>query len=334
MDFAGSARTVRIRSSQPVVQKPASSGYARYVGRVGALAFAMGVGAGIASMPTAFADTTGSGGSTGSGPSADAGPTRSSQSAAGNQSRSRVAASRSARSAGLPSRPEPAPSPAASSRASVRASAAVPVDASAVPVSDGPSEPIITAAPAAQPAASPVPASGAGGGSSSPVTTPVEWTALAVARGEIGSRSRAVPAAAASGTSVTSTPVITANSGTPEKTASAVGIGGFRLFGNGTAENPDAGILWGNGYSWTAETCDAGLACVGGRGSLLFGDGGSGFNGGNGGAAGLFGTGGAGGNGIAAVNDGRGGNGGNGGFLAGDGGLGGVGAEATAEGVG
>lgn len=40
------------------------SGYARYVGRIGALAFALGVGAAIASMPAvAFADTAGSAGS-------------------------------------------------------------------------------------------------------------------------------------------------------------------------------------------------------------------------------------------------------------------------------
>ena len=35
------------------------SGYAKYVGRVGALALALGVGSGIAAMPVAFADTTG-----------------------------------------------------------------------------------------------------------------------------------------------------------------------------------------------------------------------------------------------------------------------------------
>ena len=38
-------------------------GYARYVGRVGALAIALGVGSAVASMPMAFADTTGSAGS-------------------------------------------------------------------------------------------------------------------------------------------------------------------------------------------------------------------------------------------------------------------------------
>ncbi|MBU3707459.1 MAG: hypothetical protein FGM50_12395, partial [Mycobacterium sp.] len=44
----------------------AAYGYARYVGRVGALAVALGVGAAVVSMPAAFADTTGSAGSAGS----------------------------------------------------------------------------------------------------------------------------------------------------------------------------------------------------------------------------------------------------------------------------
>ena len=48
-----------------VSRKPAGSGYSRYVGRVGALAVALGVGAAIASMPAvAFADEPGPGGST------------------------------------------------------------------------------------------------------------------------------------------------------------------------------------------------------------------------------------------------------------------------------
>ena len=39
--------------------------HARYVGRVGALAGALGEGSGIAAIPIAFADTTGSSGSSG-----------------------------------------------------------------------------------------------------------------------------------------------------------------------------------------------------------------------------------------------------------------------------
>lgn len=56
----------------------------------------------------------------------------------------------------------------------------------------------------------------------------------------------------------------------------------IRFFvGNGTAENPNAGILLGNGYSYTAASCPTG-ACDGGNGGLI-GNGGDGFNGGNGG---------------------------------------------------
>lgn len=92
--------------------------------------------------------------------------------------------------------------------------------------------------------------------------------------------------------------------------------------GNGTESHPNAGLLLGNGYSWTAQTCNTGTACKGGRGGLI-GNGGDGYNGGNGGAAGLIGNGGDGGDGIATVNNGNGGNGGNGGVLYGNGGNGG-----------
>gem|GEM_PF-6355182 len=54
-----------IESGAGVSPKPAWLGYSRYVGSVGALAVALGVGAAIASMPAvAFADETGPGGST------------------------------------------------------------------------------------------------------------------------------------------------------------------------------------------------------------------------------------------------------------------------------
>lgn len=51
-----------IEFSRTVPQDP-TQGYARYVGRVGALAIALGVGSAVASMPVAFADTAGSAGS-------------------------------------------------------------------------------------------------------------------------------------------------------------------------------------------------------------------------------------------------------------------------------
>ena len=80
--------------------------------------------------------------------------------------------------------------------------------------------------------------------------------------------------------------------------------------GNGTAEHPDGGILIGNGYSWTSQTCTGGAVCAGGRAGLI-GNGGSGYNGGNGGAAGWFGDGGDGADGLLpGLAGGRGGNGG------------------------
>ncbi|MGB3480711.1 MAG: hypothetical protein WBB07_00660, partial [Mycobacterium sp.] len=97
------------------------------------------------------------------------------------------------------------------------------------------------------------------------------------------------------------------------------------FFGNGTAANPNGGIIMGNGFSFDAETCAGITACHGGNGGF-FGNGGAGFNGGRGGAAGWFGNGGDGGAGIAQVNGGAGGNGGRGGLISGNGGDGGAGA--------
>ena len=69
----------------------------------------------------------------------------------------------------------------------------------------------------------------------------------------------------------------------------------FHLVGDGTATNPNAGLLFGNGFSYDATTCTGGTACNGGNGGLLFGSGGNGFNGGNGGNAFVYGSGGNGG---------------------------------------
>lgn len=114
-------------------------------------------------------------------------------------------------------------------------------------------------------------------------------------------------------------------------TAAAPG-GEFMLFGDGTADHPDAGLLGGNGWSFTAyEGACTAAPCTGGKAGLLWGNGGNGFAGGDGGSAGLFGNGGAGGNGVAGNAGGR---GGNGGMLGGEGGLGGVGSTAAASGVG
>lgn len=97
------------------------------------------------------------------------------------------------------------------------------------------------------------------------------------------------------------------------------------LVGNGTPEHPNGGLLVGNGYSWTAQTCPAG-SCNGGDGGLL-GSGGNGYNGGNGGSAGWIGKGG---NGGDATNGGAGGNGGTGGLFVGTGGNGGAGGSGAA----
>ena len=134
-----------------------------------------------------------------------------------------------------------------------------------------------------------------------PAVAPLMWGAAAVARRELGA----------------SAPTAANAEATP-----------FRLFGDGTAENPNAGRLFGNGFSWDATTCTGTTACDGGNAGLFGGDGGNGWNGGNGGSAGLFGRGGNGGGGVPG---GDGGNGGAGGMF-GAGGNGGDGGPALAAG--
>lgn len=134
-----------------------------------------------------------------------------------------------------------------------------------------------------------------------PAVAPLMWGAAAVARREVGTSAPAAANAAANQ---------------------------FRLFGNGTAENPNAGLLLGNGFSWDATSCTGTAACDGGNAGLWGGKAGNGFNGGNGGAAGLFGNGGNGGDGIPG---GDGGNGGASGIF-GTGGKGGNGGAALIPG--
>ncbi|MCE9514471.1 MAG: beta-lactamase family protein [Mycobacterium sp.] len=146
-------------------------------------------------------------------------------------------------------------------------------------------------------------------------STPAAASAAASRR-----QSVAVTAPTASSTASVST----ASAWAPEQPGSIL-----RAFvGDGTADNPNAGILWGNGYSYTAYAgaCTSG-ACNGGSGGVV-GNGGDGFAGGNGGAAGWFGTGGAGGS--ATTAGGAGGKGGSGGLFFGGGGAGGAGADAVA----
>ena len=76
------------------------------------------------------------------------------------------------------------------------------------------------------------------------------------------------------------------------------------LFGNGTPDHPDAGLLIGDGYDFTENDvdvtpyCVAGSPCNGGNAGLLFGNGGNGYDGGSGGSAYLYGLGGNGGNAV------------------------------------
>ncbi|WP_162627847.1 hypothetical protein [Mycolicibacterium setense] len=114
-----------------------------------------------------------------------------------------------------------------------------------------------------------------------------------------------------------------------------LGAGGRGLIGmfvgDGTAENPNAGLLIGKGYSYGTVAGDCASSCDGGRGGLLMGQGGNGFGGGSGGSVGLIGNGGAGGAGTAEHLDG--GVGGTGGIF-GNGGAGGAGFDTGSGGAG
>ncbi len=86
--------------------------------------------------------------------------------------------------------------------------------------------------------------------------------------------------------------------------ASATGGPFSFLVGNGTADSPNAGLLIGDGYSYTADDvgqtplCVASKPCNGGNAGLLFGKGGNGYDGGSGGNAYFYGRGGNGGNAV------------------------------------
>lgn len=137
------------------------------------------------------------------------------------------------------------------------------------------------------------------GGPAAPAVTPLGWTAAAVTRRELAANNFAAHA------------------------------NRVWLFGNGTAEHPNGGLLVGSGFSWDADSCTNGMACRGGNSGLLAGNGGDGFNGGDGGSAGWFGDGGDGGDGIPG---GEGGDGGTGGLILGNGGKGGAGGSAPTPG--
>ena len=178
-----------------------------------------------------------------------------------------------------------------------------------------------------------------GDGSGTGLIAPLAWAAVAVSRREVTGGLTTAPPAAAAGTGEPVDPAGLGAAVEVETVASSAAVTAVdpiaafvRIFiGDGTADNPNAGILYGNGYSYTGYegACTEG-ACDGGNGGLI-GNGGNGFNGGNGGSAGLFGNGGAGGHGVLGINGGAGGNGGSGGLFFGDGGAGGDGASVTGE---
>ena len=168
MASADSTRTASHTSA-----KPTPSGYARYVGRVGALAFALGVGAGIASMPVAFADNDGSAGASAS---SDAGPSRTPHRGGG----------------AVHDSSHNAPAPAASVASPNRA----PRAAAAVPDVEVPSAAEITAPPVVTNPSPVVDSRASASDDSTPASAPIEWTAVAATRGEVGTRRDSAPAPA------------------------------------------------------------------------------------------------------------------------------------------
>ncbi len=109
---------------------------------------------------------------------------------------------------------------------------------------------------------------GGGADGDGPAAAPLAWTALAAARRELGGVSRPVnPAAAVSTGAPVDPSAVSSVSGVGAPSASA--IGGWqpgsilRFFvGNGTADNPNAGILLGNGYSYTGVRRGVHHGCV------------------------------------------------------------------------
>ena len=246
----------------------ALSGSARYVGRVGALAVALGIGLGVGAAIASI-------------PVAAADDT-----AAGSSGPSAVSSSRSSE----PSRAQSSARPRVSSRSVVRAGLAGTGSSTVARAAS------VSAAVNRVSARPPVRA----GDSGADPSAPLALAALTAGRREFGGAARATAASVSSGEPAVASPG-----------ASAVGTWQpgsiLRIFvGNGTAENPNGGLLLGNGYSWTADTCTGGAVCTGGNGGAI-GNGGNGYNSGAGGSAGWFGHGGVGGAGVTVVDGGNGG---------------------------
>ena len=336
--------------------KTSTPGYACYVGRVGALAVALGVGVAIASMPAIAAADTGDTAGQDAASSAGVSPSgKASSQRAGSrperpvsrsetpgtpvrtaQQRDRAATAKQGDSSSSGS-PAATSNGVASSAATVpsaivppRSSASLPVPSATADTGANPAATPATPASASAPATVPQPAAAGSladsgsaestllttGGGPLPAAAPLAWAAAAFARRDLDR------AGATNTVTAASTAAVAAQSTNP--------IADFlRTFiGDGTADRPDAGWLLGNGFSYDAASCVGVTVCNGGAAGL-FGDGGDGFNGGNGGSAVLFGSGGHGGNGLAGQD---GGDGGVGGLLFGDGGNGGAGGGAASIG--
>ena len=343
------------------------------VGRVGALAVALGIGSMAGSLPVAFADATGSSTSAGPGASSETGSSAPSTTSPRGRAVSSPAAPRSDSSLNAPrsdsSLNTPRSAGAVSSATARRhheaplapavrtAPAVISADVPAAPPAGITIEPVPAEAPlapaggggfvAAAAASRGVPPADAansgaliaqtapasmaatsllswlatGGG---PAAAPLEWTALAVSRRELGAHRTTVAAAAVTTSGEPLTPAAATVGSNP-----IADLLGF-FIGNGTAQNPNGGILIGSGYSYTNGDCPNGATSCNGGNAGLIGNGGNGFNGGNGGSAGWFGHGGNGGTALTA--GGTGGNGGAGGLFLGSGGNGGNGGSAGGTG--
>ncbi len=321
-------------------------GYARYIGRVGALAVALGIGYVIGPLPAALADSSGTASSSEGGPSSA--PAASDSATAGSAPRARRGVSgtggqhgaspRRRSSPMLPTLVKPNGVDAEAPRStrgplrhtevqeSVDDSLALtepsaPTDGKA----DAPSAPAAAAAPVPDPVTAVAAISRTrrdAAVSSDAANAVLLWSVVGLGLREVGASGSSGRTSAVTATGEPLDPSAKSAATeliSPAASATTNPIADFvRIFvGDGTADNPNAGILFGNGYSWTGYggVCTAG-ACNGGNAGLI-GNGGDGYSGGNGGAAGWFGDGGAGGSGV------DGGDGGAGGLFFGNGGAGG-----------
>lgn len=304
---------------------------ANYVGRVGALAVALGVGGAIVALPAVAGADPGADSAAGADTSVAAPSPRTSRGQSSGRTaerravpadttrdrgnRNAVAPPAETRTAARPEVPisrvevrDPDPiddPPSAAGKVAPAAPVAATVEIAAIAA---PPAPVIAAADATGTLSADGASTSLSGSSSDPgipLVAPFAWAALAASRREQVGAAAAIP---------------------DMVTQIAVAIRFF--IGDGTADNPHAGILYGNGYSYTTHegACVSG-ACDGGNAGLI-GNGGNGFQGGNGGSAGWFGNGGNGGAGVAGINSGAGGDGGAGGLLMGNGGNGGKGVSA------